>query len=65
MTVYTCDMPDCDAEYRAGERDKDSLFVSYSVSPHDVEAVDKRAFSVCQSCAERIDAELPQEVADE
>jgi len=61
MSVYTCDMPDCNTEYTAGERDKDSLFVSFSISPHDVETIDKRAFSVCQPCAERIDADLPQD----
>jgi len=61
MSKFTCDMPGCDTAYMAGERGKDSLFVSYSVSPHDVDTVDKRAFSLCKSCAEELDDQLPQE----
>ncbi len=61
MTTFTCDNPDCDTEYTAGEREKESLFVSYSVSPHDVEGIGKRAFSLCEDCANELDSELPSE----
>jgi len=57
MTRY-CSVEDCDETYVI-ERGEDSLFVSYSVSPHDVENVEKRAFSVCESCSRKIEDALP------
>lgn len=60
-SVYTCDVSDCDTEYSVSA-DEDSLFVSYSVSPHDVDGIDKRAFSVCADCAHEINDSLPDGV---
>jgi len=60
MTVYECSGPGCDAEYTVAEGEPtDSMFVSYSVSPHDVEGVEKRAFSLCETCALQLDGLLP------
>ena len=61
-----CDRENCTNEYTyAGGRETDSLFVSYSVSPHDVEDVEKRAFSLCEECALEIDPVLEQGVDDD
>jgi len=51
-------MPGCDTAYTV-ERDTDALFVSFSISPHDVDDVDKRAVSVCAECGKEIDEVLP------
>jgi hypothetical protein len=59
MSRGTCDVDGCDSEFVVAERGEDSLFVSLSVSPHDVEDVEKRAFSVCEECAREIEAALP------
>jgi len=61
MTWFTCDTPDCENQYSVGEGEEtDGMFVSYSVSPHDVEAVEKRAFSLCKPCSEGVENLLPQ-----
>lgn len=57
MTRYTCQREDCGNEYTT-DAETDSLFVSYSISPHDVEEIEPRAFSVCEECAREIEASI-------
>jgi hypothetical protein len=59
MTEYTCSMSDCDTTYVV-ERGEDSLFVSFSISPHDVADVEKRAVSLCAECAKDVDVLIPE-----
>ncbi|NHN40526.1 hypothetical protein G9C85_02590 [Halorubellus sp. JP-L1] len=61
MGHYTCDRPGCETEYTVGEDEPtDGMFVSYSVSPHDVDDIDKRAFALCAGCARGLEAALPE-----
>jgi len=59
MTVYECD-GDCSATYTVGEGEAtDGMFVSFSVTPHEVDSIEKRAFSLCADCARELDVDLP------
>jgi hypothetical protein len=58
MTEYTCSMSDCDTTYVV-ERGEDSRFVSFSVTPHDVADVEKRAVSLCAECGKDVAALIP------
>jgi len=60
MSRFTCDHPACETEFTVAEDEPtDGEFVSYSVSPHDVDGIEKRAFSLCPDCAHGLDPALP------
>ena len=60
MNRGTCDRDGCENSYTVtgGE---ESLFVSFAVSPHDVDGIEKRAVSLCEECAEDVDAVLERD----
>jgi len=56
----TCDVEGCENPITVAEGEPtDGRFVSFAVTPHDVEDVEKRAVSVCEDCGRDLAARLP------